>query len=76
VSGGEVFGPFSRFSLRPIYLGGALVAHDLYDAEIEGDVAQNIGRHKYASDAFADAALRVRPEWQEQTASGQRFIPA
>jgi hypothetical protein len=72
---GTAFGPFSRFGLRPVFHGGDLIAHDLFDAEAGGELAQNIGRHTFACDAFEAAARRVRPEWREQTAAGQRFIP-
>ena len=77
-NGATIFGPFSRFRIDPVFFSGELIAYDLFDAESASNsgVARRIGRHKYAGDAFAAAALRVPPEWRQATADGTRFIPS
>jgi len=77
-NGATIFGPFSRFRIDPVFFNGELTAYDLFDAENTSNsgVAQRIGRHKYAGDAFAAAALRVLPEWRQATADGASFIPS
>ena len=78
MSGATVFGPFSRFRIDPVFFSGELIAFDLFDAETSSNsgMAPRIGRHKYAGDAFAAAALRVPPEWRQATADGARFVPS
>jgi len=77
VSGPTAFGPFSRFRIEPVFFDGGLTAFDLFDAETDSNsgLAQRIGRHKFAGDAFAAAAMRVPLEWRQATAQGARFIP-
>jgi hypothetical protein len=71
-----IFGPCGRFRIDPVHgEGGAVIAHDLFDAEA-GHPPPRLGRHTFAVDAFVAAARRVEPDHKARTAAGERWIPA